>query len=326
MFRSVCVNCHKGIIGIQNRLLNNIDPPIIILIYHRITTLSSDPQLLAVSPDNFLNQMLYLKDNFPVLRFENDWSKLSGPSVVVTFDDGYADNVREALPILEEVGVPATFFVSTGNLGSNREFWWDDLERIILAEREYHSSFELRDQYLGKTWPTRNYAERDAMYQEMHILIKPLDVARRDDWLRQLRAWGGLAEEGRSTHSAMTINELQKLAESVVTTIGAHTVSHTPLAMLSSDEQQQEIVESRRQLEELTGREVTVFSYPFGGKDDYTGKTVRLCQKAGFVKAASNFPGQVHRWSDPYQLPRQLVRNWDVDSFAMKMKKFMILS
>lgn len=315
-------SAYKGLLMAKNRILNLIDHPVVVLIYHRVTSLSSDPQLLAVSPDNFLNQMLYLKDNFPVLRFEDDWSKLSGPSVVVTFDDGYADNVREALPVLEKVGVPATFFISTGSLESMCEFWWDELERIILAGRECRSSFELRDQNLGKTWPTGNCAERNAMYQEMHSLIKTLDVARRDDWLRQLRAWGGLAEEGRSTHRTMTINELQKLSASGAATIGAHTVSHTPLAMLSSEEQQQEIVESRRQLEELTGRKVTVFSYPFGGKDDYTSDTVRLCRKAGYARAASNFPGQVHRWTDLHQIPRQLVRDWPLDIFRRKIKEF----
>jgi peptidoglycan/xylan/chitin deacetylase (PgdA/CDA1 family) len=315
----------NGVIMAKNRVLNLIDPPVVILIYHRVTMLSSDPQLLAVSPDNFLNQMFYIKDNFPVLRFEDDWSNLKETSVVITFDDGYADNVREALPILEKVGVPATFFITTGDLGSIREFWWDELERILLIKREFPSTFELLDERFRRHWPTKSCDERSALYQEIHQLIKLVDVARREDWLIQLREWADIAEEGRITHRIMTTDELQRLALSDVATIGAHTVSHTPLAMLSSDEQQREIVESKRQLEELTGRDVTVFSYPFGGKSDYTSETVRLCRKAGFVKAASNFPGQAHRWTDPFQLPRQLVRNWNVNTFAAKMKGFFSL-
>jgi hypothetical protein len=49
---------------------------------------------------------------------------------------------------------------------------------------------------------------------------------------------------------------------------------------------------------------------------------VRLCREAGFMKAASNFPGQVHNWTDPFQLPRHLVRNWDLDIFAAEVKRF----
>jgi peptidoglycan/xylan/chitin deacetylase (PgdA/CDA1 family) len=322
MLRSICRICFNGVTGTRNRFLNLIDTPILVLIYHRVTTLSSDPQLLAVSPDNFLNHMLYIKDNFQVLRFEDDWSKITEPSVVITFDDGYADNVREALPLLEKVGVPATFFVSTGGLGSNREFWWDELERIILEGEVFPDSFELRDARFGGSWPTRNSMERSALYQEIHPLIKQIDVVRRECWFNQLREWVDVVEEGRATHRVMTINELQKLAASGLTTIGAHTVSHTPLATLSSAEQLREIVESKRQLEELTGQKISVFSYPFGGKSDYSCETVRLCRKAGYIRTASNFSGQVHHWTDPHQIPRNLVRNWPVEMFQLKIKEF----
>ena len=57
-------------------------------------------------------------------------------------------------------------------------------------------------------------------------------------------------------------------------------------------------------------------------KCDYNRVSVRICRESGFVKAASNFPGQVHRWTDPYQLPRQLVRNWGIDSFAARIRDF----
>jgi peptidoglycan/xylan/chitin deacetylase (PgdA/CDA1 family) len=102
----------------SNRLLNLVDPPVVVLLYHRVTTLTSDPEMLSVSPDNFRAQMRHLKETVPLVRFEEDWTKVSKPAVAITFDDGYADNALEALPILEEVGVPATFFVSTGTIGT----------------------------------------------------------------------------------------------------------------------------------------------------------------------------------------------------------------
>ena len=109
----------------RNLLLRKIDAPVVVLLYHRVATLASDPQLLAVSPENFRQQMCYLKDKFPLVRFEDDWSDVRTPSIAVTFDDGYADNALNALPILEEVGIPATFFVSTGNLDfiGPESFW-----------------------------------------------------------------------------------------------------------------------------------------------------------------------------------------------------------
>jgi len=311
--------------SIKNRALNMFDPPVIVLIYHRVTTLPTDPQLLAVTSDNFRKQMKFLKENFPVLRFEDDWSDIKEPSVAITFDDGYADNALEVLPILEEVGVPATFFVSTGTIGTKREFWWDELERIILGEWSFPPFFKLIDSKFGREWPTATTSDRYSMYKEMHPLMKKVDYLIREGWLNQLRLWANADEHGRETHRPMTVEELRRLGISKWVTIGAHTVNHISLSILSYDRQREEIMGSKEQLEKWIGREVKVFSYPFGTKGDYNRDSVRICREAGFSRAASNFPGQAHSWIDPYQIPRLLVRNWPVVVFREKMDMFYIL-
>jgi peptidoglycan/xylan/chitin deacetylase (PgdA/CDA1 family) len=309
---------------LKNRVLNRIDPPVVVLIYHRVTLLPSDPHLLAVSPENFRAQMRFLKRDFQLVRFEEDWSDLKGPAVAVTFDDGYADNALEALPILEEVGIPATFFVSTGNLDTLLEYWWDELERIILGDRSMPESFTLRDSRFERTWPTVTLEDREELYRKIHLQMMKLDPAGREDWLMQLRRWAQLDETGREAYRAMTDDELRCLAGSKWVTIGAHTVTHTPLSTLSAEQQRREIFSSKHQLETLLGKAITVFSYPFGRKNDYNRVSVQICRELGFIKAASNFPGQVHRWTDSYQLPRQLVRNWDIDTFASRVKDFWV--
>lgn len=320
MLHRIFRSFRKASVVSKNILLNKFDSPIIILIYHRVTSLEKDPQLLVVSPANFYDQVKYLKETFPVLRFEDDWSDIKTPSVVITFDDGYADNACEALPILEELEVPATFFVSTGSVGRKQEFWWDELDRLILGEWCFETSFEL-----GKAWPTNTVDDRLNMYKEIHPLVKKMDSARRDQLLERLRVWAHADDTARPTHWPMTLEELQSLSQSPWATVGAHTVTHTPLSSLSTKLQSEEIVGSKRQLEEWLKKEITVFSYPFGGKCDYTCDTVELCKKAGFVKVAANFPGQAHRWSDRYQLPRQLVRNWPLKHFIKKMEQFWVL-
>ena len=143
---------YRKVRAAKNLLFNLIDNPIIILLYHRVTDLSDDPEMLAVSPGNFRHHMEFLKQQFPIVRFEEDWSDLKKPAVAITFDDGYADNALEALPILEEVGIPATFFVSTGNLGTNHEFWWHRLENILLQDGRFPENFKLDDSRFGRTW------------------------------------------------------------------------------------------------------------------------------------------------------------------------------
>lgn len=303
-------------------LLNLVNPPVVVLLYHRVTKLQFDPEMLAVTPDNFREQMKHLKATLPIVRFEEDWVKMPKPAVAITFDDGYADNALEALPILEELGIPATFFVSTGTIGITKEFWWDELTRIILESEELPVNFTLKDSSWGGTWLTGTASERQEFYHEIVRLMTDADTEQRSDWLGQLRLWAEQKENRNESNRAMTIDELRLLSASSVVTIGSHSVTHSRLSSLTADAEREELTASKHQLETWTGKEITLFSYPFGKRCDYTNGSIALCREAGYIKTAANFPGQAHRWTDPFQIPRHLVRDWPVDIFAQKLKRF----
>ena len=310
--------------NLKNLVLNLLDNPVVVLGYHRVTVMPSDPNSLAVSPDNFRAQMEYLKRNFQIVRFEEDWSKVRKPAIAVTFDDGYADNMLEALPVLEDVGVPATFFISTGNLETGSEFWWDDLERMVLGGASYPVRFELKDVQHGRTWPTATIEERKGLLRDLIQLAMKINAEQRAGWFGQIREWGGGCRPAGEANRPLTPDELINFAKSKWVTIGSHTVTHSSLAVLSEEEQRHEIISSKLDLEKLLGREINVFSYPFGKRSDYDTTTIRICREAGFLKAATAFPGHCYRWSDPYQLPRHFIHNWDLDSFIVRVKSFWI--
>ena len=92
------------------------------------------------------------------------------------------------------------------------------------------------------------------------------------------------------------------------------------LSALPVAAQRSEIVESKARLEEIAKREVTSFAYPFGGRADYTRATVALVREAGFALSCANTGGLVRPRSDQFQLPRVLVRNWDAESFAGRLR------
>jgi peptidoglycan/xylan/chitin deacetylase (PgdA/CDA1 family) len=302
-------------------LKNVLDAPVLVLLYHRVTSLARDPQRLAVRPENFRRQLQWLKKEYPVLRFDESWRAARRPAVVLSFDDGYADNAREALPVAEEMEVPVTFFVSTGTLGSRREFWWDELERCLEAAPPGARSFALRPAGAPEeVFPAATQAERAALYRALHPRLKLMTLEARDQTLAALRAWAGTGETGRESHRPLAIDELRTLASSPWTAIGAHSVNHAPLARLSPQAQRDEIETSRRQLQGWTGRPVELFSYPFGGPADYDRHSVALCRAAGFRKAAANVPGNWHRWHSEFEIPRRLVRDWDVAEFASRIR------
>ena len=107
----------------------------IILGYHRVAQIAHDPFDLCASPDSFESQLKMLSQIAYPLRLQDlvasiQEKRIPENGVVITFDDGYADVLYNALPLLEKYKIPATIFVTTGKLG--KEFWWDELERIVF--------------------------------------------------------------------------------------------------------------------------------------------------------------------------------------------------
>jgi peptidoglycan/xylan/chitin deacetylase (PgdA/CDA1 family) len=324
MIRKIYHTIRKPVITSGNIVKNFINKPIIVLLYHRVADLKQDPQQLAVSENNFRDHLQLIKKSYQILNLGEDWSCSAEPSVVITFDDGYADNFLNALPILEEYEVPATFFVSSGYINRNVEFWWDELERIILLQSYLPPNFELENDLARRIWHTGTALGRQLFYHEMHRVLKTIDYQAREKHLEQLRSWAKAGDAARESHRPLSLAELQSFAQSKYVTIGAHTITHTPLINQSIDRQYYEIYNSKRQLEKWLDKEVTLFSYPFGSKKDYCSKTITAIKKIGFKKAVSNFPGQWHVWNEHYQIPRQLVRNWDRDTFLEKIKDFFV--
>ncbi|MEJ2200695.1 MAG: polysaccharide deacetylase family protein [Desulfuromonadaceae bacterium] len=289
---------------------------VVVLCYHRVARVPSDINALAVTPENFRDQLNYLKNNFQLVRFEDDWTDLERTAVAVTFDDGYADNLQVALPIIEEVGVPATFFISSAAVGNDREFWWDELERLTLDVSGYPNEFRLQDTPQQRIWPTATFVDRLALFRQLHPLLLQAGAEQRVRWLEQIRVWAGERKSTGVDNRLLTAAELRALAASPWVSIGAHTISHPRLAGLSEAEQRREIFGCKEQLEALLGREMVLFSYPYGKKSDYSPTSVRLCREAGFHKAAAAFPGLVRRGTDPLQIPRHFVYNGEARTLA----------
>lgn len=301
---------------------NRFDPPVLILAYHRVTTLARDPHALAVRPDRFAAQLEVLKRRFALRRFD-DARPVSRPAAVLTFDDGYADNLLEALPLLERHDVPATFFVTTGPVDSQTEFWWDALERALLTDVPRPTSFSTPREP-GTEWPTATEAERRALHDALHPKLKRLPPDQRDGWITELRRWSLEPATPRPSHRPMTADEVRRLSVHPLASVGAHTVRHPVLASLPVEAQREELRGARRQLEHWIGRPVTIASFPFGAREDFDATTVSLTAEAGFVRNAANVAGSAHRWSDRLALPRHLVRDWDRAEFERRLDRFLL--
>jgi peptidoglycan/xylan/chitin deacetylase (PgdA/CDA1 family) len=297
-----------------------------VLLYHRITNLKSDPQQLSVSPENFDKHLSYLKNNFRVLSTDEFTSLLvnrkSFPKncVLITFDDGYADNYLEALPILEKYKLQALFYVATGTLNTDKEFWWDEMERILLSEcnaSENEITINKKKYILNNL----NEVKRKYLYNELLPVMRKMPSAERALYIQHLANIFN-SPAPRSANRAMSYEELRNLHASSSAVVGAHTHLHPSLGALNYDEQLKEIKTSKDTLEKALKAQILHFSYPFGTHNDFNNETKLICRQLGFLTAAANYPACANRASDIYSFPRFLVRNWTPELFESNLQLF----
>ncbi len=166
--------------------------------------------------------------------------------------------------------------------------------------------------------PTSRYKA----YNELCNMLRPIEYSVRQDIIDELADWAGLKGNSRNNYHVMSADEIRDLTKGGLIDVGGHTQTHPVLAALSYQGQIKEIKESKKHLENILERPVTSYSYPYGTRSDYTFESVKAVKQAGFSCACSNFEGKVGWWTNQFQLPRFLVRNWGGEEFASRLLRF----
>lgn len=312
------------------------------LLYHRVDEPASDPWGLCVTPSRFAAHLEVLhRHATPVALVDLARQATDGTLplnvVAVTFDDGYADNLHNARPLLERYGVPASVFLSTGYAGHGRTFWWDDLAEVLLGPEPLPETLEiaigdgsLRRELGEAAGPYAPYSAwkasrsepspRQAVFLDIWRRLGTLPGEQRDQALDQLAGWAGAGSRSTAVR-ALTREEVQALVRDDLVEVGAHTVSHPALPELELARQRDEIATSKTEAEELVGRPVTSFSYPHGRLSP---ATVEVVREAGFATACYQ-PAHAHdadlrrRPPDPLRFPRVNVGDWTASEFESRL-------
>jgi peptidoglycan/xylan/chitin deacetylase (PgdA/CDA1 family)/SAM-dependent methyltransferase len=312
-----------------------------ILMYHRISEPDTDPFALCVTPAHFAEHLGVIRRDAKTLTLTEmadcvRRGRIPDRSIAITFDDGYADNLQNAKPLLQHRGIPATVFVTTGNPGRRREFWWDELQRILLTPGTLPETLELNIQGKPNRWelgaaaqltdeelkrnrrwraedeaPTR----RHFLYLDIWRLLRQVPEADRTCTIEALTVWSG-STEPRETHLPMQPDQIAALADGGLIEIGAHSVTHPSLRDLSAELQRLEITGSKDRLEQILGSKVTSFAYPYGA---LSAETPALVRGAGFERACTTLPRAVGDDTDCFQLPRVQVDDWDETEFSGRL-------
>lgn len=272
-----------------------------VLLFHRVLK-DLDPLMPGtVDATTFSWQMELVHRRFNPLPLSEAVERLMSGSlpdraICVTFDDGYADNVSVALPILQHYRIPATFFVACGFLGDGI-MWNDIVYETVKGHRDVW--LDLSEVGLGR-WSVSDTLEKREAIAGIIKRLKYLPQRERDARVRAMKASLG----GASPRLMMEIEDLRSLAGAGME-IGGHTVTHPILASVGPSQARQEINESKRMLEDLLREPIRLFAYPNGKPNrDYRREHVAMVQEAGFEAAFSTAWGSARRGSDCYQLPR----------------------
>ena len=301
--------------------------------YHRVADVRVDPWELAVRPDRFAAHLAVLgASRRPLVMSEFvDRAKrgtLPCEAVAITFDDGYADTLREAKPRLAAAGMPATLFLATAFVGQRVEYWWDELARSILERDEAlddgvvigGEAFRLklaavddasRESSAWRAWNAPR-SERERLYYTLWERLRALHAPARDAAMSRLREVLR-AEAPEADSLPMNAREVGELAADGLFEIGGHTATHPVLPALSPAERRRDIIEGKSACERLTDRVAAGFAYPHGENDADSRAAVAECgfQWACTTQARPLAPTE----SDWYALPRIPVLNWDAPAF-----------
>lgn len=304
----------------------------IILLYHQIADPPCDPWGICVTPGNFRDQLEFLVSQRTVMSMDDLAASLDARDVppratAITFDDGYADNALIAKPLLDSLGIPATFFLTTGMMGRELGYWWDELADLILTGREVAGAelavgrFRLQAGALAqsgtpsslRSWrvdetPPQN--ARQSAYLSLWHELNRMSPAHREAAMHRLRRHFDRSENPPAGSRGGKPMDWD-MARALVThggTVGGHARSHMPLDLMAPEQQHDEISGSRQDIADALGIVPTGFAYPHGRHDHSARKQVR---EAGYAWAVSSKNQVIHpRFFDRYRMPRFTVGNW----------------
>ena len=265
----------------------------IILMYHGVcenATCHND--WLQVQEADFREQMKHLSENYDVISLMDAINgtpiekKHVGPNIVITFDDGYENNYKFAYPILETLRLPATIFLVTDYVGTDKLFWYDKLYSTMYPH-----------------YPMERIERMIAMFKKFH----PADIDMMvDEYIARLNRV--VPDDARAWYSNLMCWQITEMARSGLITFGSHTQNHELLTNLTLDEVRATLSKSFLDLQTVPGS-IPVICYPNGW---YNGEIVNISSEIGYKAAtrADHNGGGVWNMSPDLTFP--LIPRWGI--------------
>tara|TARA_B100000035_G_scaffold100972_1_gene85643 strand:- start:298 stop:1263 length:966 start_codon:yes stop_codon:yes gene_type:complete len=285
-----------------------------ILLYHGVTESTSigieNYSGKHMNVDEFYRQMSYIKDNCNILsmneivdikRKNQTWPE---NAVAVTFDDGFKNNYECAAPILNKLNIPATFYICSGMIDSNKMFWVDKIEDCINRTKKNTIEILLDASF---EFSLMSKEEKIEALTEIKSYCKSADVKTKERVLKDLELISGVQPKASSAmnYQMMSWDELKSLNDNQLFTIGGHTLYHDIMSSHVNEENMFKDIELSIGLLEFNLNEKIIhFSYPEGQKHHYNQKVIHKLKNSKIVCSPSAIHGINDNENDLFNLFR----------------------
>lgn len=303
---------YSGILSLLRRIV--LRRHAVVLMYHRVLpadqwrhTFSSDA--IIVTPETFARHMAFLQRNLRPVSMDTFVSHFSNATdfhpgtCLVTFDDGWHDNLEHALPILREQRIPATIFLPTAYIGSGKCFWQERLTRLLYAVYRHpslHAHPVVRQLGIDAVLASDETQARSRIKQFVRSL-KGTNSGKAAAMIDALTPIASGHDDGvPDVDVYVDWNEVREM-QRVGVRFHSHAVSHSILPSLSPADIRQELDQSREIIARETGAPVETLAYPNGDVDE---TTVAATRDAGYRVAFTTVAGTVSVNDHPLRLRR----------------------
>lgn len=317
--RSFAMACALGVHHLMRRLNRR---RLLIVCYHGVASEGDPRDWLLMPARAFEQQLAYLAGHYRVLPIDQALRELRdgvlrSPTACVTFDDGYLDNLTEALPRLVRTGIPATVYLATGLIGTPRVLWTTELDLAFRASKAGRVS---ADGLLPPTELPAQPADRSALAARVRARSKELPVRdRRRLHGMLLSALGAVSPDATRPFRIMSWDDVRRMEESGLITFGGHTVNHEIVARLDDAELREEIAGSMQAVRSHAARVSDTFAYPNGRPSDFDDRAAAVIRAAGGLAAVSTIEGLNDADTDPFALRRVTVGGGiSLDEFRLR--------
>ena len=301
-----------------------------VLNYHRI----NDPDAadfdtfvpnVSATPGDFALQMDYVKKNYNVISCQQLISFLRGEAILpphaamITFDDGYYDNLSNAFPILQERNLPAIIFLTTGFMGATTPFYWDYVAYCFHHTTKRSANFPLVGELSWSDAGSRYLA----MIRWIETLKRIPDAEKQELISKAGEILGVTPPPDAFANLYLTWDQVREMSQSGIIEFGSHTVTHPILTRVDPEQARQEIGDSKKRIEQETGKPVLSVAYPNGGAADFSTEVINAAKSVGIEAGFTLLPGPTRYTTverSPFAIRRVFITHIDTfPRFVLKL-------